>query len=173
MRARITKITNTQAEPMRRLEILAQYHEIFNALNRRYFNNELPEITIDYRNDITEDCTAAFTYDTEKATPPKIILQIQEGPEYGINTDTVNDLYHELIHYYCYLHGIKDTTGADHDYHNYNFKMTAEAHGSYCKWSDLKNGFNQAYLLQQEAQEILDIPAAADALYKLYHQDTQ
>ena len=38
------------------------------------------------------------------------------------------DLLHEMCHYYCQLHGIKDTSRGN-TYHNRRFKEVAEAHG--------------------------------------------
>lgn len=156
MRARITKITNTQAEPMRRNEILNQYQRIFDILNKKYFNNELPPIKIDYfTSDKIDNALACFVFDDE-TNEIEIILQLKEQPECGVNTDTISDLYHELIHYYNYLQGIRDASGKDLLYHNFAFKKAAEEHGAKCKYTDIKNGFNNVSLPKKELQEVFN-----------------
>ena len=94
-------------------------------------------------------------------TPPVIFLQFETPPEWGISTDDISDLFHELIHYYCYLHDIKDykiieINGKKEYYHTMQFKKTAEAHGATCNYSDEENGYNDANLPDKILWEIFD-----------------
>lgn len=141
-------------EPMTREEILTQYQRAFTVINQKLFNNELPPIEIDYAAAATDDpeeagWLACFSFDTDRKTPPTIYLQFHTPPEQGINTDDINDLLHELIHYYCYLHDIKDCKiieidGKEESYHTMQFKKTAEAHGATCNYSDEESGYSDA-----------------------------
>ena len=153
-----------EPEPMTREEIINQYQRAFVVINRKLFNNELPPIQIDYpANNHREkgECLACFSFDTDRITPPVIFLQFETPPEWGISIDDINDLFHELIHYYCYLHNIKDyefieTGGKKENYHTMQFKRAAEAHGATCNYLDEESGYNDANLPNKILWEILD-----------------
>jgi len=139
-----------EPEPMKREEILEQYQRTFTVINRKLFNNELPPIMIDYPEGDPEKwawlkCAACFSF-IEKTQEPVILLQFIFGPEYGISTEDIDDLCHELIHYFCYLHDIKDM---DRDkaeqYHNMDFKKTAETFGATCKYLDDAHGYTDTH----------------------------
>ena len=144
-----------EPEPMKREEILEQYQRTFTVINNRLFNNELPPIMIDYPEGDPEkwsdkECLACFVQYADKSMQPYIILQFEYGPEYGINTDDIESLCHELIHYFCYLHEIRDMDGPE--YHNLNFKKAAEDHGATCSYIDEIGG----YCLTEWPNEILE-----------------
>lgn len=133
-----------EPEPMKRGEILEQYQRAFTVINHRLFNDELPPIMIEYPDGDPEewpDCLACFAYDSSRKEPPVIFLQFDGVPEWGIDTDDIGDLCHELIHYFCYLHGIENTGPAPDYYHNLNFKKAAENHGAKCSYNDDKSGY--------------------------------
>ena len=151
--------TCTEPEPMKRDEILEQYQRAFTVINHRLFNDELPPIMIDYPGgDLKErNCIACFEYDTDRKEPPVIFLQFEYGAEWGINTDDIDDLCHELIHYFCYLHGIKDIDrDKGQQYHNLNFKKTAEGHGAKCSYRDDENGYCMAEWPPEVLEKIFD-----------------
>ena len=148
-----------EPEPMTREEILSQYQRAFTVINRKIFNSELPPIEIDCAAARTDEpekekagCLACFSFDTDRITPP----------EQGINTDDINDLFHELIHYYCYLHNIRDCDWkeingtTDISYHNLQFKKVAEAHAATCNYSNEESGYNDANLPDKILWEIFD-----------------
>lgn len=145
-----------KADPMPRNDILKQYQRIFDLLNEKYFDNKLPPIKIDYiPPEKIENALACFGFDDE-TNETEIILQLNELPEYGVNIDTISNLYHELIHYYNYLHGVRDASGKDLLYHNFAFKKAAEEHGAKCEYTDIKNGFNNVSLPVKELSEVFD-----------------
>ena len=158
-----------EPEPMTREAILTQYQRAFTVINQKLFNNELPPIEIDYAAARTDEpekekagCLACFCFDTDRITPPVIFLQFEAPPEHGINTDDINDLFHELIHYYCYLHNIRDCDWkeingtTDISYHNLQFKKVAEAHAATCNYSNEESGYNDANLPDKILWEIFD-----------------
>lgn len=158
-RERIFKQTSPEPEPMKRDEILEQYQRTFTVINHRLFNDELPAIMIDYPEGNPEkwpDCQACFYFYADRKEPPVIFLQFEYGAEWGINTDDIDDLCHELVHYFCYLHDIKDTDGPQYDYHNLNFKKAAEDHGAKCSYSDEKGGYCITEWPKETLEKIFD-----------------
>lgn len=55
--------------------------------------------------------------------------------------DTIETMAHEMVHLYCALSDIKDTSRSG-TYHNKRFKEAAEAHGLLVEESNSKNGWN-------------------------------
>ena len=153
---------NHEYQPMKREEILEQYQKAFAVINHRLFNDELPPIMIDY---ITKDpegwheCAACFRGYEDGRKPPFIVLQCgsDSDPMEGMDLDTINDLCHELIHYCCYLNGIEDIDWEKApQYHNLDFKKTAEDHGATCSYSDDKRGYNMTEWPQEVLEKIFD-----------------
>ena len=151
-----------EPEPMKRDEILEQYQRAFTVINHRLFNDELPALIIDYpegdlkERDELKDWKACFAYYADKKEPPEILLQFEDGPEWGISTDDIGSLCHELIHYFCYLHGIENTGPAPDYYHNLNFKKAAEDHGAKCSYRDDENGYCMAEWPPEVLEKIFD-----------------
>lgn len=137
------------------------YQRAFNIINKKLFNDELPNIEIDFAENPIEEIQKAFG-DTEALFfpsyngKPLIILDLKGAPEIGISTDTIEDLFHEMAHYYCFLHGIKDTDGKDYEYHNLAFKKVIEDHGGKCGYSDNKIGYSDTELNEKILWKIFD-----------------
>ena len=154
------EIDMPEPEPMKRDEILEQYQRAFTVINRRLFNDELPPIMIDYpEGDPGEwpECIACFEYNPDRKDPPIIFLQFEYGAEWGISTDDIDDLCHELIHYFCYLHEI-DQMDRDKapQYHNSNFKKAAEDHGAKCSYQDEETGYCITEWPKETLEKIFD-----------------
>lgn len=156
-----------EPEPMTREEIINQYQRVFTVINRKLFNSELPPIKIDYAAAAVDEpeeagCLACFCADTDHITPPVILLQFDAPPEWGVSIDDINELFHELIHYYCYLHDIEDCNQKEvngtvnYYYHNSHFKQEAENHGATCSYLDKKNGYSDTNLPDKILWEIFD-----------------
>ena len=60
--------------------------------------------------------------------------------------DLINTVYHELTHYYCTLHGIKDVKEGEYTYHTIQFKQAVEHHNGTCSYVNDKIGYNEAKL---------------------------
>jgi hypothetical protein len=152
-----------EPKPLEPSETRAQYQRAFELINQKLFNNELPNIQIDFIEDMPEelpetisDCSAFFCTQQRYNPEPIIILDLEGTPEMGISTDTIDDLFHEMVHYYCFLHGIKDTDGEDNNYHNLAFKKVIEEHGGKCGYSDDKIGYSDTELNIKILWEIFD-----------------
>lgn len=102
--------------------------KIFNLLNQNYFSGELPKAVITVQS--TPKAYGHFTcYDAWHCA--------DEGfKEINIGAGTLNrpienvtaTLLHEMIHEYCFIHQIKDTSRGG-SYHNKRFKAEAEQRG--------------------------------------------
>lgn len=139
-----------EPEPITPNETRELYQRAFKIINQKMFNDELPPIPIDFiegnKAKTLNNVLASFGYYSEGDPEPIIILDLQGTPEMGISTDTIDDLFHEMTHYYCFLHGIKDTDGKDCKYHNLAFKKAIEDHGGSCKFSDNEIGYSDTKL---------------------------
>lgn len=102
--------------------------EAFDTLNQRFFESALsrPAITIQS----TPGAHGHFTpYDAWDDSGLKL-KEINLGAEslYRPMPNIVATLMHEMVHYWCYTQGIKDTSRG-HTYHNKRFKEEAEKRG--------------------------------------------
>lgn len=104
-------------------------NKLFDLLNQHFFENELARPTLTIQS--TPKAYAHFSVrdDTWVST-------VGATHEINIGAGTLArpieficaDLLHEMCHYYCQLHGIKDTSRGN-TYHNKRFKEVAETHG--------------------------------------------
>lgn len=112
--------------------MLKNYQEMleyaFEVLNRVYFNGELPPIVITIM-------SSKRTYG-HYTVHPEWVLEDERLHEINISAEHLDrpienvcsTLCHEMIHFYCALNGIADTSQSGR-YHNKNFKREAEARG--------------------------------------------
>ena len=127
-------------------EIRQLYQSAFRLINKYCFAGELPEIDIrppKHRDTAGEKqkALAYFAFDPERKEKPYIVLQLDpdSDPGSGLTEEDIDNLFHELIHYHCYLKQIEDTD--THDFHNLEFKRAAEAHGGICDYIDDEIGY--------------------------------
>lgn len=99
----------------------------FDKLNERFFDNELPRPMVTIQS--TPKAYGHFTmYDAWVGDEGK--KEINLGAE-TLNRpidNVIATLVHEMVHYYCFIRGIKDTSNAGR-YHNKRFKAEAESRG--------------------------------------------
>jgi hypothetical protein len=108
-------------------------YKIFNELNEHYFDSELekPIITIQSTPTAYGHFTPWNAYRIKKddgTTVGNVEINIGAGTLDRPIENVVSTLEHELIHYYCYKHGIKDTS-RNGQYHNKKFRDEAEKRG--------------------------------------------
>ncbi len=108
-------------------------NKIFKVLNQEYFDNTLPTPIITIQS--TPRAYGHFTpWDAYRIKNAK--GEISGAVEINIGAGTLDrpienvtaTLLHEMIHYYCYLNDIKDTSRGN-TYHNKRFKIEAEKRG--------------------------------------------
>lgn len=103
---------------------------IYDRLNRKYFNNELPTVPIYIHPNLNKiacfDPNIVTVYDRRESQKCQMSFSdyIYSAPV----VEVCEMMLHLMCHYYCFLKGIKDTSNK-HAYHNKKFKETAESHG--------------------------------------------
>lgn len=60
---------------------------------------------------------------------------------------------HEMIHVYCFLHGITDHDRTD--YHNKSFLEVAEKHGMYCREYHTDIGYSDVWLTDEQIDRVI------------------
>ena len=104
-------------------------NHIFDLLNQHYFENELSRPTITIQStprayghfSLREDTWVSALGGTHE-------INIGAGTLDRPIENVCATLLHEVCHYYCYIHHIKDTS-RNGTYHNSRFKTVAESHG--------------------------------------------
>lgn len=102
--------------------------KIFKLLNAEYFDGKLPSVIITIQS--TPKAYGHFTAYDAWHTENEGFKEINIGAgtlDRPIENVTAT-LLHEMVHEYCLLHGIKDTSRAG-QYHNKRFKQEAEKRG--------------------------------------------
>lgn len=104
--------------------------DAFDALNKEYFENALPRpiITIQSSPRTYGHFTTSEVW--RDGQRKKSFYEINIGAE-RLNrpiANTMATLIHEMVHYYCHLNGIQDTSRGN-TYHNKRFKEEAEKRG--------------------------------------------
>lgn len=100
----------------------------YNVLNKQYFESALPKVVITIQS--RPGCYGHFTTYDAWSDPAKRYKEINISAE-TLNrpiSNTIATLLHEMVHFYCHLHGIQDTSRAGR-YHNKEFKAEAEKRG--------------------------------------------
>lgn len=161
MRIRLTKATAPEPARLSDIEVIGLYQSAFWLINKYCFAGELPEIDIQPAQDQTGEnmnVRAYFSFDPERKEKPYIVLQLDpySDPGDGISEEDIGDLFHELIHYHCYLKQIEDTTPG-FQFHNLEFKKAVETHGGICGYSDDEIGYSDTHL-------------NADTLHKIFNE---
>lgn len=134
--------------------VIAYLNKVFKYINEAFFDNELPVPVI-----TTQSTPRAYGHFTpwkswtiDKAGEKIGQVEINLGAE-TLNRpieNTVATLIHECVHYYCYLHDIKDTSRGG-SYHNKRFKEEAEKRGLIIEY-DSRIG----YSVTKPSERILD-----------------
>lgn len=134
------------------IPVIAKLEDLFQVLNERFYENELPTPVIVASTTGKKRaygwCTAYRAWTdksmddvhspSDQLTEDEKKIIAQEDGYYEINicaeyldrdfTDICNTMLHEMVHLYCAIHGIHDTT-QNGVYHNKNYKEAAEKHG--------------------------------------------
>jgi len=133
------------------VEAVEYLNTLFDLLNVRFFGNELERPTIT----IQSTPKALGHFSTRKDTWISSVgvsheLNIGAGTLASPIEDLLSVLVHEMTHYYCHVHGIKDVSRGTM-YHNRRYKEAAEAHGLIVE-RDPKYGWT----ITTPSQELLD-----------------
>lgn len=138
----------------RQYEVL---YKAFDLFNEHYFDNELPHCMI------TLQKKRENNYGHFVAEPTWFNTQ-SDDETYEININPINmnrepeeilaTLEHEICHYYCTLHNIKDVKSGGK--HTIEYKNVCESHGLNCELDEDK-GYNQTSLNDESIELVKDL----------------
>lgn len=104
-------------------------NKLFDLLNQRFFENELSRPTITIQSTPRAYGHFSMRDDTwVSVTGSSNEINIGAGTLARPIENICATLLHEMVHYYCHVNGIKDTSRGN-TYHNKRFKEIAESHG--------------------------------------------
>ena len=131
-----TAATEVQAAPMKLSKIVKKLEDIFDLLNKLYFedNLERPVITVQSTPKFYGHCSTKRIWQAEN----EAYYEINIGAEFlnRASADTAAILCHEMVHLHCRMNDIDETCQKGR-YHNKIFKREAEAR-------DLAIGYDRA-----------------------------
>lgn len=126
-----------------------ELYRIFDALNNKYFENALPKVVITIQSSVKAYGHFSANRWKNKAEENEIIpdkeIEVAKNENEVIKYHEINiaaehlkrniyhlcaTLQHEMIHLYCHINDIKDTSNGN-VYHNKRFKKEAELRGLY------------------------------------------
>lgn len=114
-------------EPMKMSDVITKLENLFDILNRAYFDNALPKpvITVQSTPKAYGHCTTKKVW---KAGEDEGQYEINIGAEFlnRPSANTAATMCHEMVHLYCLVNDIADTCQKGR-YHNKTFKAEAEA----------------------------------------------
>ena len=133
----------------------------YEVINKELFNDELPRIPIKAQrldDGLRYRTAAAFCIDIKHSVERlSIIINSKEvcfADFTAFLINTIGYLLHEMVHEYCYLHGITDVNHAT-QYHNSQFMLAAEEHGLVCDSYSDEFGFHKTLIKSDSAGDIV------------------
>ena len=105
-------------------------YKIYDALNEKYYQGNLPNVVITIQ-DAKGKYYGWFSCDRWKnSSEDQLLHEINISPEYFSRSieELCATMNHEMVHLYCHLNDIGDTS-ANGKYHNKKFKKEAEERG--------------------------------------------
>lgn len=107
-------------------------YKIYNALNEKYYGGNLPEVIITIQDSKGKyyGWFASERWKSVNSSSNEIVHEINISPEH-LSRPIENicaTLNHEMVHLYCFLNDIEDTSNNGR-YHNKKFKKEAENRG--------------------------------------------
>ncbi|OMI07726.1 hypothetical protein BVL54_20110 [Bacillus paralicheniformis] len=140
--------TNTAPTNVEKMTI--ELHKLFRHLNETLFGNTLPTPAITIESKGNKKAYGWCSVDKVWKGEDVDVHEIGMASEH-INRpfmETATTFLHEMVHLYCGLNGIKDTSRG-YSYHNKQFKQQCELHGMEFREMtepDPKNGWNKPNL---------------------------
>lgn len=133
----------------------------YEVINKELFNDELPRIPIKAQrldDGLRYRTAAAFCIDI-KHSVERLSIIINSKEVYFTDftaflINTICYILHEMVHEYCYLHGIADVNHAT-QYHNSQFMLAAEEHGLVCDSYSDEFGFHKTLIKSDSAGDII------------------
>ena len=137
--------------------VIKELHKAFDCFNKEFYNNELPKVIITIQSRGKRNALGWFTkgkvWDDGKQEKHEINISAEYTNREFM--DIMRTLHHEMIHLYCAVNDIKNTSRGG-TYHNTNFKRVSEEHGFYYKENayDKKCGWSFSSLTDETIEKI-------------------
>ena len=110
-------------------DAVKELKNIYDNLNRKYYDNELPEVVITIQSSPKGKAYGWFSPDRWgiESDEEKAFHEINISAEYLSRplANLCSTVNHEMVHLYCRINNIKDTSNSN-VYHNKKFKEEAE-----------------------------------------------
>jgi hypothetical protein len=152
-----------------------ELHRVFRHLNNEFFEGKLitPAIVIESKGKRSAYGWCSVEKIWANAEGEQATYELGIASEYLSRPylDVMQTLLHEMIHVYCAMNQIKETSRS-YTYHNKNFKKQAELHGMEYPYDkpDSKIGFSAIVLKPQTKAIIENLELDADA-FKVSRMD--
>lgn len=133
---------NTQNTQEKNLAlVIKELHKAFDCLNNEFYGGKLPKVIITIQSRGKRNALGWFTCGKVWDDGTQSKHEINISAEYANREfmDIMRTLHHEMIHLYCAVNNIKDTSRGG-NYHNTNFKRVSEEHGFYYKENAFDKG---------------------------------
>ena len=149
---------NTQNTQEKNLSlVIKELHKAFDCLNKEFYKNELPKVIITIQSKGKRNALGWFTTGKvwEDGTQSKHEINISAEYVDREFIDIMKTMHHEMIHLYCTVNNVKDTS-RNGTYHNANFKRVSEEHGFYYREDafDKKYGWTFSTLTDETVNKI-------------------
>lgn len=141
---------------------IKELYRLFDLMNEHIFDNQLPSVQIVVTETTKQNAYGWFTphkvwtNEDESISKHEIALSAEYlSLKHDDYLKIVETLLHEMIHLYCHVNEIKDTSRQGR-YHNARFKKACEEHGLYFEIEkpDSTIGWSQALLTPQTKELI-------------------
>lgn len=141
--------------------VIKELHKAFDYLNKEFYNNQLPKVIITIQSKGKRNCLGWFTTgkvwseDNKEGTETKYEINISAEYANREFIDIMKTIHHEMIHLFCAIYDIKNTSRGG-TYHNTNFKKVSEEHGFYYPENayDKKYGWSFSELTEETIEKI-------------------
>lgn len=152
-----------------------EIYRVFDLLNEKLFAKklEVPVILIQSRRkNILGTCSVNRIWTNKNSKKAKKNYEITLSAE---NLDRpvgeiVETLLHEMVHLYCSLNDIKDTSN-NHVYHNKRYKLEAENHGLTVEYAQTIGWSNTS--LKEETRKLIATFKINEKLFEYYRNVPQ
>lgn len=153
--------------------VIKELHKAFDCFNKEFYNNELPKVIITIQSRGKRNALGWFTKGKVWDDGKQEKHEINISAEYA-NRDfmeIMKTLHHEMIHLYCAVNDIKNTSRGG-TYHNANFKRVSEEHGFHYPQGTIDKKYGWAFSeLTEETIEKIKSFGLNEELFSLKRYD--
>lgn len=127
-------------------DLINQIEKAYDKINKAFYKGELPDVTITLIPDVRKNSLGWMSAGDTWFKNGKWYTELNICSDHldRSKVEIYVTLMHEMVHIYCKLKGIADTS-SNFTYHNDEFKRVAEAHGLVCEKGKGRHGWSTTY----------------------------